>query len=155
MLAMPDPIPNFNQCIKKYFPQQKIPRQCHFMKVTTLINPDKRTIKNKVTVVRSAPSSNDYRHFIRQTWGSTLQNDIPVIFVLGTTPEIDVRSEAAIYHDILQFDFNDSYYNLTLKMVSIYNYFLKEYPSVDNIIVLNDDTIVNSTAIKMVTFCFI
>ena len=65
-----------------------------------------------------------------------------------------MSKEAAKFNDIVQFDFTDSYYNLAYKMMSIYGYVLDELPFVESIIVVNDDTIVNATAIRKVNSSF-
>ncbi|EPB78682.1 hypothetical protein ANCCEY_02201 [Ancylostoma ceylanicum] len=70
----------------------------------------------------------------------------PVVFVCATGAD-DIVSEANQHEDILQFDFPDSYHNLSLKMMAIYGYVLGEIASVEDIIVTNDDTIVNATAL--------
>ncbi|KAK6061593.1 hypothetical protein COOONC_00731, partial [Cooperia oncophora] len=70
----------------------------------------------------------------------------PVVFVCATHSD-DVTLEASQFEDILQFDFADSYHNLSMKMMAIYQFVLDELPSVRDIIVLNDDTIVNATAL--------
>jgi hypothetical protein len=86
----------------------------------------------------------------------------PVIFVSGRD-SVDLREESARHGDILQLDFEDSYQNLTLKMMGLiifvlpfnifffiisglYRYFI-EQSGVREIIVINDDTIVNATSL--------
>ncbi|CAB3400761.1 unnamed protein product [Caenorhabditis bovis] len=51
---------------------------------------------------------------------------------------------------ILQFNFEDSYHNLSWKMMAIYGFVLEQLPSVEQIVVTNDDTIVNVTALEQV-----
>ena len=90
----------------------------------------------------------DYRDFIRKTWQKSLtESNVPVIFVSGKgKKETNLKKESEEFNDILELDFVDSYKNLTLKMMATYSYFLK-YPSVEQIVVINDDTIVNKTAL--------
>lgn len=102
-------------------------------------------------VVRNAPSAREYRNYVRGTWKFDMEPDIPVIFALGNDG-YNVEEEASTYQDIIQFDFVDSYFNLTLKMILVYKYFFEKFPNLQEIIAVNDDTIVNATAIKKVCF---
>uniref|UniRef100_A0AC35TTW0 MFS domain-containing protein n=1 Tax=Rhabditophanes sp. KR3021 TaxID=114890 RepID=A0AC35TTW0_9BILA len=99
--------------------------------------------------ISSAPASRDYRDYIRDTWKKTSEPEIPVVFVCGKG-NYDLKNEESVYQDILQLDFIDSYKNLTLKMMGIYDYFIKN-SQVEEIIVINDDTIVNATSLKELT----
>uniref|UniRef100_A0A0K0D230 Hexosyltransferase n=1 Tax=Angiostrongylus cantonensis TaxID=6313 RepID=A0A0K0D230_ANGCA len=99
----------------------------------------------RILFIRTAPGSIDYRNFIRATWKSKIESLAPVVFVCALGA--DVTLEATKHDDILQFDFIDSYHNLSLKMIAIYSFVMKETPSVEDIIVTNDDTIVNVTAL--------
>uniref|UniRef100_A0A1I7VJY2 Hexosyltransferase n=1 Tax=Loa loa TaxID=7209 RepID=A0A1I7VJY2_LOALO len=103
----------------------------------------------RVSVVRSAPSAHEYRNYIRETWKSDMEPDIPVIFVLGTDG-YNPKEEGAIHQDIMQFDFVDSYLNLTLKVTLAYKYFFENFPHLEEIVMINDDTIVNATAIRKI-----
>ncbi|KAM3728351.1 Lactosylceramide 1,3-N-acetyl-beta-D-glucosaminyltransferase [Dirofilaria immitis] len=139
----------FNSCLRQFFllSAQKDNKCLHEDPVRVLIIPRISRYIDRVSVIRSAPSAHEYRNYIRKTWKSDMEPNIPVIFVLGTNgykPE----EEAGIYQDIMQFDFVDSYFNLTLKITSIYKYFFKKFPRLEEIIMINDDTIVNATAIK-------
>lgn len=73
-----------------------------------------------------------------------------MIFVCGVDG-YDLRKESETFDDILQFDFGDSYKNLTLKMMNAYGYFLQN-TAVKEIIVINDDTIVDAEALKKVLY---
>uniref|UniRef100_A0A914E0Y3 Hexosyltransferase n=1 Tax=Acrobeloides nanus TaxID=290746 RepID=A0A914E0Y3_9BILA len=85
-------------------------------------------------------------NYIRSTWKKSLEPEIPVIFVTGLG-NFDLVPESSQYDDILQLDFVDSYMNLTHKMIATYKYVLRKR-SIKHIIVINDDTIVNGTALK-------
>jgi hypothetical protein len=99
----------------------------------------------RVMVIRSAPSAVAYRSYIRDTWRANVESMMPVVFVSGID-HWNMTEEHEQYGDVLQFDFIDSYQNLTLKMMSIYRFFLEETEA-KQIVVINDDTIVNSTAL--------
>lgn len=66
-----------------------------------------------------------------------------------------IKQESEEYDDIVQMNFREAYFNLTLKMVIAYNYFLNKYPSIQRIIAINDDTIANVTSLLQVTFSHI
>lgn len=140
---------DINVCIKQFFANREKPLNCVLNKqLNVLIKPNflKNIVKNSVLVVRSAPRHDDYRYYIRKTWKRDIEPDIPVIFVSGQD-NFNLTQESIKYNDILQFDFTDSYKNLTMKMMGIYRFFLNQ-TKVKHIVVINDDTIVNATALK-------
>ncbi|XP_075776355.1 beta-1,3-galactosyltransferase 5-like [Pelodiscus sinensis] len=81
-----------------------------------------RTPPFLILLVTSAPGQLKARMAIRQTWGKhrlVAGNRIVTYFLLGITTKqsdlVDVIFESQKYRDIIQKDFMDSYYNLTLK----------------------------------------
>lgn len=75
-------------------------------------------------IVCSAPANFQNRNIIRNTWGSdrTVANKtVQVYFLVGevynSTLQQDLVEESAIYNDIVQDHFVDSYNNLTLKSI--------------------------------------
>ncbi|KAH9503027.1 Beta-1,3-galactosyltransferase 5 [Bulinus truncatus] len=84
-----------------------------------------------VLCVLSRRSNYITRHTIRKTWGSYARepgNNATLIFFLGSEhPSTNISDsvqplvdhEAKIFGDILQEDYIDSYYNLTLKSISV------------------------------------
>ncbi|XP_034636435.1 UDP-GlcNAc:betaGal beta-1,3-N-acetylglucosaminyltransferase 7 [Trachemys scripta elegans] len=79
-------------------------------------------------VVKSIITQHDRREAIRRTWGQEKEVDgkkIRTLFLLGTAAKEEERAnyqklldyENHIYGDILQWDFLDSFFNLTLKEV--------------------------------------
>ncbi|XP_012495720.1 PREDICTED: lactosylceramide 1,3-N-acetyl-beta-D-glucosaminyltransferase [Propithecus coquereli] len=79
--------------------------------------------------VKTAPENYNRRSAIRKTWGnenyvrSQLNANIKTLFVLGTPNPLKGEElqrklvwEDQMYHDIIQQDFVDSFYNLTLKL---------------------------------------
>uniref|UniRef100_A0A0N5BAR9 Hexosyltransferase n=1 Tax=Strongyloides papillosus TaxID=174720 RepID=A0A0N5BAR9_STREA len=143
---------DLNQCIKQFFPNRhKDTSECTLNHtLQTLINPKFDRSSQNVIVIRSAQTSIDYRNYIRETWKKNTEPKIPIIFVCGNNGNFDLSTENETYGDILQLDFVDSYKNLTRKMMGIYDYFLKN-SKVSEIIVINDDTIVNATALNEIT----
>lgn len=145
---------DFTSCLRQFFltSGQKFSerKKCLYEEHgRILINPRISRHLDRVCVVRSAPSAREYRNYIRETWKTDMEPDIPVIFVLGTDG-YNPEQEATIYHDIMQFDFVDSYFNLTLKITLVYKHFFEKFPRLQEIITINDDAIANATAIKKV-----
>ncbi|KHJ75190.1 N-acetyllactosaminide 3-alpha-galactosyltransferase, partial [Oesophagostomum dentatum] len=132
--------------IRQYFPNRSPDPHCTLSTTPAItIRPALPDGLQQILFIRTSPKSEDYRNFIRETWKPQVDPFAPVVFVCAKGA--DVRAEAARYKDILQFDFIDSYHNLSLKMMAIYGYVLAELPSAQHIIVTNDDTIVNITAL--------
>ncbi len=78
-------------------------------------------------LITSSPEHSEPRMAIRQTWGHFSQRkDISVAFVVGlarTNPMNDaIRMETEMYGDIIQSRIADSYDNLTLKTVSMFEW---------------------------------
>ncbi|VDN08137.1 unnamed protein product [Thelazia callipaeda] len=144
---------NLRLCLQRFFSTSQLQSVNHSkclykQPIKTLITPKiSHNQSKKIGVIRSAPSSRDYRDFIRKTYKSGLEPEIIVFFALGTG-DYNPLNESEIYHDILQFDFVDSYHNLTLKMISIYNELFNRFDNLQEILVINDDILVNITAIK-------
>ncbi|ULT84351.1 hypothetical protein L5515_019046 [Caenorhabditis briggsae] len=144
--------PDFQTCVDKFFPNRKAdPESCKLDKIPdVLIRPDLPDYPKRILVIRSGPGSLDYRNFIRRTWKNQVDKLVPVVFVCATSKNDTLKIEANKYRDILQFDFEDSYHNLSWKMMAIYGFVIDQLPSVDQIVVTNDDTIVNATALEQV-----
>ncbi|EZA56323.1 hypothetical protein DMN91_009612 [Ooceraea biroi] len=104
-----------------------------------------------VYVVKSALENFDRRTAIRNSWGIEKRFfDVPVrtIFVVGTHPddeEMDARLklEAAIYKDIIQADFVDSYYNNTIKTMMGLKWLVKYCPNSRFYMFVDDDMYVS------------
>uniref|UniRef100_F1LAC4 Hexosyltransferase n=1 Tax=Ascaris suum TaxID=6253 RepID=F1LAC4_ASCSU len=136
------------ECSRKYFGTRSRQAECYFAKsVVALLEPNISNSLDAIIIIRSAPNSRDYRDYIRETWKTTVEPQLPVIFVSGTG-NYDLTTEAQQYGDILQLEFVDSYVNLTLKMVFTYKFLLTRLSTLKQIIVINDDTVVNGTALR-------
>ncbi|KAK6759952.1 hypothetical protein RB195_021484 [Necator americanus] len=148
-LLSPEPLNNdAAQCVRQYFPNRSPDPDCMLSTTPKIIlRPTLPDQPQRILFIRTGPKSVDYRNFIRETWKLQVDLFAPVVFVCAGNGDDKIASEASRYKDMLQFDFIDSYHNLSLKMMAIYGYVLSEIPSVENIIVTNDDTIVNITAL--------
>uniref|UniRef100_A0A914DMF6 Hexosyltransferase n=1 Tax=Acrobeloides nanus TaxID=290746 RepID=A0A914DMF6_9BILA len=94
--------------------------------------------------IRSAPTEFDRRKWVRQTWAKVRSKAIKVIFVIANHKENDinfqVRTERKFYDDILLLDYDDSYYNMSLKNYGYYEYVLKNCPNADCVLKVDSDT---------------
>ncbi|XP_077585324.1 UDP-GlcNAc:betaGal beta-1,3-N-acetylglucosaminyltransferase 7, like [Stigmatopora nigra] len=107
-------------------------------------------------VVKSVIEQHDRREAVRQTWGreyTTVGNKkIKTLFLLGR-PSMgkDIKNlqklieyEDRLYGDILQWDFMDTFFNLTLKEVNFLKWFHIFCPNVEFIFKGDDDVFVNT-----------
>lgn len=112
-----------------------------------------------VLMVPVAPSNTAARDAIRSTWGSErLVGDktVSILFLLGLptseekeTLQQNLLQESEKYHDLIQSDFWDSYYNLTIKTMVMLEWLTVYCPNasyamkVDSDVFLNVKTLVN------------
>uniref|UniRef100_A0A8C9B5J5 Hexosyltransferase n=1 Tax=Prolemur simus TaxID=1328070 RepID=A0A8C9B5J5_PROSS len=79
-------------------------------------------------VIKSSPSNYERRELVRRTWGRERRVrglQLRRLFLVGTAPDPHqarkvnrlLKMEARTHGDILQWDFHDSFFNLTLKQV--------------------------------------
>uniref|UniRef100_A0A1I8A1F2 Hexosyltransferase n=1 Tax=Steinernema glaseri TaxID=37863 RepID=A0A1I8A1F2_9BILA len=143
---------DFKSCVKSFFPDREPNAECRLnRRVEAIMEP--RIVEEwheRIVVIRSAPNSVDYRNYMRASWAPTLLPEVATVFVTGSGNDEQLRKEHDEFGDILQLDFVDSYFNLTLKMMAIYGYIIREKPHIQDIIVINDDTIVNGTALHQI-----
>lgn len=105
-----------------------------------------------IAFVAIAPHLFDQRIKIRESWGnSKVSSQFKVIFsiALSRNPLVNelVKEEFDKYHDIIQEDFIDSYYNLTLKVMMSFKW-ISEYCSNSHFTLrINDDVLLNSYAL--------
>ncbi|MCI4383348.1 hypothetical protein PGIGA_G00025480 [Pangasianodon gigas] len=105
-------------------------------------------------VIKSVISQHDRREVIRQTWGKEQVVDgkkIKILFLLGTSSNEEEKAnhqklleyEDYIYGDILQWDFMDSFFNLTLKETHFLKWFSTYCGNVRYIFKGDDDVFVS------------
>ncbi|XP_015192383.1 UDP-GlcNAc:betaGal beta-1,3-N-acetylglucosaminyltransferase 7, like [Lepisosteus oculatus] len=106
-------------------------------------------------VVKSVIEQHDRREAVRRTWGReqvTGGKRIKTLFLLGSpstgkdTKNLQklIQYEDRIYGDILQWDFMDTFFNLTLKEVNFLKWFNMYCPGVQFIFKGDDDVFVNT-----------
>ncbi|XP_042204915.1 uncharacterized protein LOC121854358 [Homarus americanus] len=89
------------------------------------------------------------RLYIRELWGQRKYSSkirMKTVFVVGITNsnyQSQLLHESQHYHDIIQLDFVDSYFNLTLKTLSILHWTQNFCPGAKWILKSDDDVLVN------------
>ncbi|KAI1888620.1 hypothetical protein AGOR_G00187030 [Albula goreensis] len=97
--------------------------------------------------VKSLPSHMEQRAAVRGTWGQERRiggRDVRRVFLLGQMGDEDaaVDAESHRYGDILQWDFRDSFFNVTLKEVLFWRWFQEEC-SASYVLKADDDVFVD------------
>ncbi|KAL3066374.1 hypothetical protein OYC64_016348 [Pagothenia borchgrevinki] len=100
----------------------------------------------------------DRRQAIRETWGRAgviANRSVVTVFLLGNTLPVDhfpdllgmLDHEAKLHKDVLQWDYRDTFYNLTLKEVLFLEWFSENCPHGQFILKGDDDVFVNTVRI--------
>lgn len=106
-------------------------------------------------VVKSLVPHFERRQAIRETWGKVgvvANRKVATVFLIGNTLPVDnapdliplLRYEEKIHKDILQWDFRDTFFNLTLKDVLFLEWFSSFCPKAQFIFKGDDDVFVNT-----------
>ncbi|XP_053316570.1 UDP-GlcNAc:betaGal beta-1,3-N-acetylglucosaminyltransferase 7 [Spea bombifrons] len=142
--------PNFQQFL--------LYRHCRYFPMI-INNPQKCNGDIKLLiVVKSIITQHDRRDVIRKTWGKETEVNgkrIQTLFLLGTAMKEEERDnyqkllefENQIYGDILQWDFLDSFFNLTLKEVHFLKWMNIYCQGVSYVFKGDDDVFVSPTNI--------
>ncbi|XP_051977312.1 UDP-GlcNAc:betaGal beta-1,3-N-acetylglucosaminyltransferase 7-like [Xyrauchen texanus] len=138
--------PNFKQFL--------LYRHCRYFPI--LINHPEKCAGDieLLMVIKSVITQYDRRELIRRTWGKEQVFNgkrIKTIFLLGTSSNDDERAnhqklleyEDYIYGDILQWDFMDSFFNLTLKEIHFLKWFATYCGNTQYIFKGDDDVFVS------------
>ncbi|KAM9461058.1 UDP-GlcNAc:betaGal beta-1,3-N-acetylglucosaminyltransferase 7 [Clarias gariepinus] len=144
--------------LEENFKQFVLYRHCRYFPV--IINhPEKCSGEVHLLIaIKSIVSQHDRREVIRQTWGKEQVIDgkkIKLLFLLGTSSnEVEkanhqklLEYEDYIYGDILQWDFMDTFFNLTLKETHFLKWFSTYCRDVRYIFKGDDDVFVSVTNI--------
>ncbi|KAM8853603.1 N-acetyllactosaminide beta-1,3-N-acetylglucosaminyltransferase 2 [Synchiropus picturatus] len=105
--------------------------------------------------IKSVPGNFLQRQAVRETWGQEISGtrSIRLVFLLGTSLEEDpdinllLQFEARHYRDILQWDFHESFFNLTLKLNMFLQWSLKFCSHASFVFSGDDDVFVNTPAL--------
>lgn len=109
-------------------------------------------------VVKSLIPHFDRRQAIRETWGQAgvfANKTVATVFLLGNSLPDDhlpdllemLGHEAELHKDILQWDYRDTFFNLTLKEVLFLEWFSQSCPHAHFILKGDDDVFVNTLQI--------
>ncbi|CDW60957.1 Galactosyl T domain containing protein [Trichuris trichiura] len=108
-----------------------------------------------IAIVHTGPRNFKRRSLIRKTWANRefyKKFKLAVIFAVGEDPQhpsvqATLQREWETYEDIVQFNFTDTYRNLSLKAVSWLNWAAKYCPNAKYILKVDDDMYVNTFSI--------
>ncbi|XP_044045419.1 N-acetyllactosaminide beta-1,3-N-acetylglucosaminyltransferase 2a [Siniperca chuatsi] len=106
-------------------------------------------------VVKSLIPHFDRRQAIRETWGRAgivANRSVVTVFLLGNAMSVDhfpdllgmLGHEVALHKDLLQWDYRDTFFNLTLKEVLFLEWFSQNCPHAQYILKGDDDVFVNT-----------
>lgn len=140
--------------LEQNFKQFLLYRHCRYFPM--IINHPEKCSEDVhlVMVIKSVVSHHDRREMIRQTWGKEQVIDgkkIKTLFLLGmSSNEVEkanrqklLEYEDYIYGDILQWDFMDTFFNLTLKETHFLKWFSTYCRNVPYIFKGDDDVFVS------------
>ncbi|KAG9348376.1 hypothetical protein JZ751_002111 [Albula glossodonta] len=106
--------------------------------------------------IKSVPKNFERRQVVRQTWGQEGLHEggmrVRTVFLLGRPPPVDpdlaalLTFEAQHFGDILQWDFQESLYNLSLKENAFLVWAVRRCPRVSFIFKGDDDVFANTPA---------
>nr|XP_026488130.1 beta-1,3-galactosyltransferase brn [Vanessa tameamea] len=103
-------------------------------------------------VVKSAMGNFDNRNGIRQTYGQEkliMGKIVRILFFVGIDDEVKsplqkrIDEEVAIFKDIIQMDFHDSYYNNTIKTMMSFRWLFDHCSNAANYLFTDDDMYVS------------
>ncbi|NP_001087567.1 Beta-1,3-galactosyltransferase 2 like S homeolog [Xenopus laevis] len=106
-----------------------------------------------ILLIAAEPRQTEARQAIRQTWGNeSLAPGIPTVrlFLLGLHSTADgsiqraIMDESRQYHDIIQQEYLDTYYNLTIKTLMGMNWVATYCPKVLYVMKTDSDMFVNT-----------
>lgn len=107
--------------------------------------------------IKSTPAHFERRQAVRESWGQekSYPSGLRVrrVFLLGSSHQDDpdlsalVSFEAVHHEDILQWDFDESFLNLTLKMSTLLEWTVKHCPHASYVFSGDDDVFVNTPSL--------
>ncbi|XP_073677203.1 N-acetyllactosaminide beta-1,3-N-acetylglucosaminyltransferase 2 [Garra rufa] len=119
----------------------------------------KRWAPTLLIAIKSQTANLENREAIRETWGrsgkvksrSGRQRLVRTVFLLGKSEDLDIEEklhlESKKHGDIIQWDFRDTFFNLTLKDVLFWDWFSRRCPHAQFIFKGDDDVFVRTPAV--------
>ena len=113
-----------------------------------MINPGFKVCGNKnpflLSLVITRPTNFELREKIRKTWANkTAFPEMATVFLVGNTFNENINKalleESQKFEDIIQEDFLDAYYNLTLKSVMLFKWSAKYCPNAKLFMKVDED----------------
>jgi hypothetical protein len=133
--------------------QRKFKHSAEEIELTKVVKIDQNCSESDITIfIHSAATTSgnyfDKRQATRKTWVSdAIKLNITVFFVIAEpkdeTMQKELESEALQYKDMIQFNFRDDYYNLTLKHIAFMRWAQQKCLDTKYIMKTDDDIIVN------------
>ncbi|XP_063748368.1 UDP-GlcNAc:betaGal beta-1,3-N-acetylglucosaminyltransferase 7 [Eleginops maclovinus] len=145
---------NWFNSLDENFKQFVLYRHCRYFPML-LNHPEKCTGDTYLLmIIKSVATQHDRREVIRKTWGKEQVIDgkrVKTLFLLGKPSSVAERAnhqklveyEDYIYRDILQWNFLDSFFNLTLKETHFLKWFHTYCPGVRYVFKGDDDVFVS------------
>lgn len=117
--------------------------------------PEKSSDVFLLLVIKSSPGNFDRREVLRKTWARERQHNglwIRRIFISGTMGSGAkkvrlnklLKAEQREYGDILQWDFSESFFNLTLKQILFFEWMQERCPNAHFLLNGDDDVFANT-----------
>ncbi|KAJ8376197.1 hypothetical protein SKAU_G00067770 [Synaphobranchus kaupii] len=106
-----------------------------------------------ILLIAAEPRQVDARNAIRQTWGNdSVAGKLGFVrlFLLGLGKDTNgyqqrsIKKESQLHHDIIQQEYQDTYYNLTIKTLMGMNWVAKHCPHAHYIMKTDSDMFVNT-----------
>ena len=102
-----------------------------------------------IAFVPVSPNLFEIRDLIRSTWasGKYLKPKAKIVFLLGRSTEssvnFQIKNESLKYADIVQYDFDDTFYNLTIKTIIGFKWVSSYCQNAKYTLKVDDDVVVN------------
>lgn len=108
------------------------------------------TSKLLLFAIKSAAKNFNEREIIRETWGKEIRIDefiIKRVFIIGLSNSVvaekNISTEYKKYGDIIQYNFDDRYYNNTVKTIGTINWITTYCKQVSFVLFVDDDYFVS------------